>query len=103
MELVLTTATRNNDPSDKTVVFSQFTKFLDIIECHLVKRGFDFVRLDGTMKVHQRDCALNTFSQSPTHTVMLASLAVCSVGVYPYFNSLMIVESRCCKASYLGR
>lgn len=78
---VLTVATRSKDRSVKTVVFSQFTKFLDIIESQLKKRGWDFVRLDGTMNIHRRDSALDTFSTSPTHTIMLASLAVCSVGV----------------------
>jgi SWI/SNF-related matrix-associated actin-dependent regulator of chromatin subfamily A3 len=74
-------ATRTKDPSVKTIVFSQFTKFLDIIQLHLGKRGFKFVRLDGSMTPSKRDIALTTFSESPTHTIMLASLAVCSVGV----------------------
>jgi SWI/SNF-related matrix-associated actin-dependent regulator of chromatin subfamily A3 len=78
---VVTVATRVKDPSVKTIVFSQFTKFLDVVEHHLEKRGFVFVRLDGTMSLRKRDDALDTFSTSPKHTVMLASLAVCSVGV----------------------
>jgi len=77
----LIVATWVKDSSVKTVVFSQFTKFLDIIATHLRKRGYDFVRLDGSMTINQRDSALNTFSTSPTHTILLASLAVCSVGV----------------------
>lgn len=74
-------ATREKDETVKTIVFSQFTNFLDIIQFHLEKRGFKFVRLDGSMTVQKRDVALHTFSSSPTHTIMLASLAVCSVGV----------------------
>ena len=74
-------ATREKDPTIKTVVFSQFTKFLDIIQIHLQKRGFKFVRLDGTMNLKQRDNALDMFSEEPKFTIMLASLAVCSVGV----------------------
>jgi SWI/SNF-related matrix-associated actin-dependent regulator of chromatin subfamily A3 len=74
-------ATRTKDPSVKTIVFSQFTKFLDVIQCHLERRGFTFVRLDGSMSLRKRDDALDTFSTSPKHTIMLASLGVCSVGV----------------------
>jgi SWI/SNF-related matrix-associated actin-dependent regulator of chromatin subfamily A3 len=73
--------TREENPAVKTIVFSQFTKFLDVIQCHLEKRGFTFVRLDGSMNVNKRDVALNTFSTSPKHTILLASLGVCSVGV----------------------
>ena len=80
--LIVMVATRNKDPSVKTIVFSQFTKFLDIIQCHLEKRGFVFVRLDGSLSLRKRDDALDTFSTSPKHTIMLASLAVCSVGVF---------------------
>src|SRR5208282_2753037 len=74
-------ATRNKDPTIKTIIFSQFTKFLDVIQCHLQNRGYKFVRLDGSMNIRKRDDALDAFSTSPQHTIMLASLAVCSVGV----------------------
>jgi SWI/SNF-related matrix-associated actin-dependent regulator of chromatin subfamily A3 len=79
---IVMVATRTKDPSVKTIVFSQFTKFLDVIQCHLEKRGFTFVRLDGSMSLRKRDDALDTFSTSPKHTIMLASLGVCSVGVH---------------------
>ncbi len=87
--LLTSVATREKDPTIKTVVFSQFTKFLNIIQIHLQKRGFKFVRLDGTMNLKQRDNALDLFSEEPKFTIMLASLAVCSVGVIsPYSLSL---------------
>jgi SWI/SNF-related matrix-associated actin-dependent regulator of chromatin subfamily A3 len=68
-------------------VFSQFTKFLDIIQVHLKKEGYEFVRVDGSMGLNQRDAMLERFSKSPKHTIMLASLAVCSVGV----SSVLII------------
>ena len=74
-------ATREKDPAVKTIVFSQFTKFLDVIQVHLQKHNFEFVRLDGSMTPAKRDVALDTFHNSPKHTILLASLAVCSVGV----------------------
>ena len=66
----------------KSIVFSQFTKFLDVIQVHLEKHDFEFVRLDGSMTPAQRDAALDTFNNSPNHSILLASLAVCSVGVH---------------------
>lgn len=86
----------------KTIVFSQFTKFLDIIQCHLQKNGFKFVRLDGTMNIRQRDAALDTFSSSAAHTIMLASLSVGSVGVCLVKMGLTTAKLDCCKSSYLG-
>jgi SWI/SNF-related matrix-associated actin-dependent regulator of chromatin subfamily A3 len=97
----LISATRRKDSSVKTVVFSQFTNFLDIIEFHLEQRGFSFVRLDGTMNINQRNVALKIFSESPQHTVMLASLAVCSVGVKsPCTCDLIAVEFGLSKPGY---
>ncbi|PVH97783.1 hypothetical protein DM02DRAFT_657940 [Periconia macrospinosa] len=69
------------DPSNKTIIFSQWTSFLDIIQPHLTEAGFTYARIDGSMTALQRDAALQTFDTSPTCTILLASLAVCSVGL----------------------
>jgi SWI/SNF-related matrix-associated actin-dependent regulator of chromatin subfamily A3 len=103
LSVVVTLATRIKDPTIKTVVFSQFTKFLDVIQYHLRKQGYLFVRLDGTMSLKQRDSTLEAFSNSPKHTIMLASLAVCSVGVTPSVTYLIVVESGGSKSGYFGR
>ena len=42
-------ALREKDPSIKSLVVSQFTSFLDVIQRPLRKDGFSFTRLDGTM------------------------------------------------------
>ena len=74
-----------------------------MIQCHLQKRGYKFVRLDGSMNIRKRDDALDAFSTSPQHTIMLASLAVCSVGVSSLtLTTLIIVEFGCGKSSYFG-
>jgi len=65
----------------KTVVFSQWTSFLDIIQRQLQEQGFIFTRLDGTMNVARRDKAIDSLTNDPECTIMLASLAVCSVGL----------------------
>ena len=40
---------RKKDPSLKSLVVSQFTSFLDVLQKPLREEGFHFVRLDGTM------------------------------------------------------
>lgn len=65
----------------KTVVFSQWTSFLDILEPHIKGHGIHFVRIDGKMNSKKRDQAITEFSNEPNCTVLLASLNVCSVGL----------------------
>ncbi|KAF2854582.1 hypothetical protein T440DRAFT_441724 [Plenodomus tracheiphilus IPT5] len=69
------------DSSNKTVVFSQWTSFLDILQPHLAAHNLVFTRIDGSMPATARDTALETFDADPSTTIMLASLSVCSVGL----------------------
>jgi SWI/SNF-related matrix-associated actin-dependent regulator of chromatin subfamily A3 len=72
-----------------------------VIQIHLQKAGFEFVRLDGSRTPAQRDFALSTFANSEKHTVMLASLTVCSLGVlFSFWTLLTIVEFGGSKSSY---
>ena len=66
---------------EKTVVFSQWTRFLDIVQARLDRDGYTYCRLDGTMTVAQRDSALHSLEHNPECTIMLASLGVCAVGL----------------------
>lgn len=68
-------------PGTKTVVFSQWTSFLDLIEPQLGQCGIKFARVDGKMQSAKRDNSINSFSNDPECTVLLASLSVCSVGL----------------------
>lgn len=78
-------ATRENDPTSKTIVFSQWTKYLDLVGPHLTFTNFRFCRIDGTMSVQNRDKAIARLSLPDDHPdavdVMLASLGVASVGL----------------------
>jgi SWI/SNF-related matrix-associated actin-dependent regulator of chromatin subfamily A3 len=69
------------DPSNKTIVFSQWTSFLDLLQPQLNLHGLKFTRIDGSMSATQRDTALEALESDPDTTIMLASLAVCSVGL----------------------
>ena len=70
-----------NKRGTKTVVFSQSTSFLDIIQSKLDDDGYNYCRLDGKMNAARRDEALTALEKDPNCTIMLASLTVCSVGL----------------------
>lgn len=68
-------------PGTKIVIFSQWTSFLDIIQKQLTAHEYKFARIDGKMPAQARDAAMSTLESDPQCTIMLASLAVCSVGL----------------------
>jgi len=66
---------------NKTVIFSQWTSFLDIVQKQLDNHGYKYTRIDGTMPALARDAAMDALESDPGCTIMLASLGVCSVGL----------------------
>lgn len=72
---------RNTDPTVKTVIFSQWTSYLDLIEPQLRAHNFKFSRIDGNMRPRARDDAVEALNNDPACTILLASLAVASVGL----------------------
>jgi SWI/SNF-related matrix-associated actin-dependent regulator of chromatin subfamily A3 len=74
-------ASAKQDETNKTIVFSQWTSFLDLLQPHLSSAGFKYTRIDGSMTAQQRDLALEALDSDPDTTIMLASLSVCSVGL----------------------
>ncbi|KAE8383217.1 SNF2 family N-terminal domain-containing protein [Aspergillus bertholletiae] len=72
---------RGQAANTKTVVFSQWTSFLNLIEPHLNRHGIGFARIDGKMSSSARDNSTYRFSHDPDCKVLLASLSVCSVGL----------------------
>lgn len=68
-------------PGTKTVVFSQWTSFLDLVAPHLQRNNIGFARIDGRMTSGKRDNSTYAFSKDPDCKVLLASLNVCSVGL----------------------
>ena len=74
-------ATLKHDGS-KVIVFSQWTKFLDVVQRQLEEaRLAKVTRIDGTMKAAQRDAAIRALDNDPATRILLASLSVCSVGL----------------------
>lgn len=68
-------------PGTKTILFSQWTSFLDIVQKQLDEHGYHYTRIDGKMPAGRRDEALRALENDPDCTIMLASLGVCAVGL----------------------
>ncbi|KAJ2521132.1 DNA repair protein rad16 [Coemansia sp. RSA 1939] len=65
---------RRANANVKSIVFSQFVSFLDLIQWRLNRAGFSVCRLDGRMSPSQRDAVIRTFMTQPEYTVFLVSL-----------------------------
>ncbi|KAG2393295.1 hypothetical protein C9374_006826 [Naegleria lovaniensis] len=72
---------RSQEYGTKSVVFSQWTSMLDLVEVALEKSGIRFVRLDGKMQRKDRDDAVQKFKHDNTIQVCLISLKVGGTGL----------------------
>ncbi|KAI0768279.1 SNF2 family N-terminal domain-containing protein [Trametes elegans] len=66
---------------EKTIIFSQFTSMLDLIEPFLRHERIKFVRYDGSMNKVERDGALEQIKNSATTRVILISFKAGSTGL----------------------
>ncbi|KAL4563176.1 hypothetical protein LXL04_027212 [Taraxacum kok-saghyz] len=67
--------------NEKAIVFSQWTRMLDLLEVCLEDSSIGYRRLDGTMSVHARDKAVTEFNTLPDVSVMIMSLKAASLGL----------------------
>ncbi len=65
----------------KVVVFSHYTRMLDLIETHLNKNNIDFCGLRGEMSIKTRQTMISRFNNDPECQVFSASLLAGGVGV----------------------
>ncbi|XP_063943456.1 DNA repair protein RAD5A isoform X2 [Daucus carota subsp. sativus] len=65
----------------KSIIFSQWTAFLDLLQIPLSRSKFAFLRLDGTLNQHQREKVLKQFSEDSNILVLLMSLKAGGVGI----------------------
>ncbi|EJD52675.1 hypothetical protein AURDEDRAFT_55390 [Auricularia subglabra TFB-10046 SS5] len=65
---------RRQDAATKSIVFSQFVNFLDLIAFRLQRAGFNICRLEGTMSPMARDATIKHFMNNVEVTVFLVSL-----------------------------
>ncbi|EFJ37917.1 hypothetical protein SELMODRAFT_73550 [Selaginella moellendorffii] len=59
---------------EKSLIFSQWTSMLNLIEPELEGAGIQFSRIDGSMSAGKRVAAIKRFSEDPDVVVMLISL-----------------------------
>ncbi|KAJ4828299.1 DNA repair protein rad5b [Turnera subulata] len=66
---------------EKSIVFSQWTSFLDLLEIPLRRGGIGFLRFDGSLAQKQRERVLREFNETKEKTVLLMSLKAGGVGL----------------------
>ncbi|KAI5784264.1 SNF2 family N-terminal domain-containing protein [Pyronema domesticum] len=71
-----------NDPTEKTIVFSQFTSLLDLLEVPLASASITYRRYDGSMTSTSRDKSISDFKDTATGVqVLLVSLKAGNSGL----------------------
>lgn len=69
-----TIQTEKQQRTIKSIVFSQFTSMLDLVEWRLKRAGFQTVKLQGSMSPTQRDETIKYFMNNIQCEVFLVSL-----------------------------
>lgn len=72
---------REESPGEKTLVFSCWTSFLDLLEIGMEEHKFRYLRYDGSMNFDERDENVKTFSEDPRETILLVSLMAGNAGL----------------------
>lgn len=79
---------------DRTLLFSQFTSALDILEGVFEKEQIKFARLDGSTKVADRQTMIDDFNSDPTVPVFMLSTKAGGVGInLASANKVIIFDS----------
>ncbi|KAJ5606542.1 hypothetical protein N7510_009323 [Penicillium lagena] len=89
MEILQANEDRGND--EKTIIFSQFTSLLDLLEVPIKRRGWGYARYDGCMATKDRLESVTVFSQDPACKIMLVSLKAGNAGLNLVSASHVIV------------
>ena len=84
-------ATRDRNDGEKTIIFSQFTSLLDLLEVPIFRKGWDYKRYDGSMTSNARNEAVIEFSDKPHCTIMLVSLKAGNAGLNLVAASQVII------------
>lgn len=74
-------ANEDRGQSEKTIIFSQFTSLLDLLEVPINRRGWGYVRFDGSMNIAERNASVTNFTQDPECKIMLVSLKAGNAGL----------------------
>lgn len=89
MEILQATQDRND--GEKTIIFSQFTSLLDLLEVPIYRKHWGYKRYDGSMTSNARNEAVIDFSDKPDCTIMLVSLKAGNSGLNLVAASQVII------------
>ncbi|KAL8690765.1 MAG: hypothetical protein Q9218_003858, partial [Villophora microphyllina] len=76
---------------EKTIIFSQFTSLLDLLEVPMFDRGWKYKRYDGSMTADARNAAVLAFCDDPECKIMLISLRAGNAGLNLVAASQVII------------
>ncbi|KAH9214043.1 SNF2 family N-terminal domain-containing protein [Leptodontidium sp. 2 PMI_412] len=75
----------------KTIIFSQFVSLLDLLQVPIDDKKWECLRYDGTMSAESRNDAINRFTDSRDHNIMLISLKAGNAGLNLVAASKVII------------
>lgn len=75
----------------KTIIFSQFVTLLDLLQVPIEEKKWPMLRYDGAMSADARDAAVQKFTDSHTHNIMLISLKAGNSGLNLVAASRVII------------
>nr|OQO25209.1 hypothetical protein B0A51_07971 [Rachicladosporium sp. CCFEE 5018] len=81
------------EPPIRSVVFTEWTSYLDLIEHALYNRDIGYVRLDGSLSVSKRAQVLRVFKTNPQVVVLLVSIRAGGQGLnFTAANKVYMME-----------
>ncbi|PLB50130.1 P-loop containing nucleoside triphosphate hydrolase protein [Aspergillus steynii IBT 23096] len=82
---------QNGEAGEKTIIFSQFTALLDLLEVPIMRRGWGYRRYDGSMRPADRNSSVLEFTDNPDCKIMLVSLKAGNAGLNLVAASQVII------------
>ncbi|KAL8723189.1 MAG: hypothetical protein Q9225_000455 [Loekoesia sp. 1 TL-2023] len=82
---------QNGKEGEKTIIFSQFTSLLDLLEIPIYDKGWKYTRYDGSMSATARNDAVLDFQDKPDCKIMLVSLRAGNSGLNLVAASQVII------------
>lgn len=79
------------DDGQKTIIFSQFVSLLDLLQVPIEDKKWPVLRYDGGMSADARDAAIQKFTDTQTHNIMLISLKAGNSGLNLVAASRVII------------
>ncbi|KAL8704575.1 MAG: hypothetical protein Q9201_002267 [Fulgogasparrea decipioides] len=82
---------QDSQKGEKTIIFSQFTSLLDLLEVPIYDKGWKYKRYDGSMSAEARNEAVLEFTDKRECKIMLVSLKAGNAGLNLVAASQVII------------